>query len=103
VKNRRLFSGCDNKMMAVMDADSGKVVASPAIGEGVDANGFDPATQLAFASNGEGTLTVVHEDSPDNYTVVENVPPGEAPAPWPRPQNSQHLSARRRFRSARAR
>jgi hypothetical protein len=74
LKNRRLFSGCDNKMIAVMDADSGKVVATPAIGEGVDANGFDPATQLAFASNGEGTLTVVHEDSPDKYTVVENVP-----------------------------
>src|SRR5882672_9504433 len=45
-KSRRLFSGCDNKMMAVMDADSGKVVATPPIGEGVDANGFDPATQL---------------------------------------------------------
>jgi DNA-binding beta-propeller fold protein YncE len=74
VKNRRLFAGCDNKMMAVIDADSGKVVATPAIGEGVDANAFDPATQLAFASNGEGTLTVVHEDSPDKYTVVENVP-----------------------------
>jgi hypothetical protein len=73
LKNRRLFSGCDNKMMAVMDADSGKVVATPAIGEGVDANGFDPATQLAFASNGEGTLTVVHQDSPDKYTIVENV------------------------------
>jgi hypothetical protein len=73
-KNRRLFSGCDNKMMAVMDADSGKVVATPPIGEGVDANGFDPATQFAFASNGEGTLTVVHEDSPDKFTVVENVP-----------------------------
>ena len=73
-KNRRLFSGCDNKMMAVMDADSGKVVATPPIGEGVDANGFDPATQLAFASNGDGTLTVVHEDSPDKFTVVENVP-----------------------------
>jgi len=73
-KNRRLFSGCDNKMMAVMDADSGKVVATPPIGEGVDANGFDPATQLAFASNGDGTLTVVHEDSPDRFTVVENVP-----------------------------
>src|SRR6266849_5626990 len=73
-KNRRLFSGCDNKMMAVMDADSGKVVATPPIGEGVDANGFDPATQLAFASNGDGTLTVVHEDSPDIFTVVENVP-----------------------------
>ena len=73
-KSRRLFSGCDNKMMAVMDADSGKVVATPPIGEGVDANGFDPATQLAFASNGDGTLTVVHEDSPDRFTVVENVP-----------------------------
>ncbi len=73
-KNRRLFSGCDNKMMAVMDADSGRVVATPPIGEGVDANGFDPATQLAFASNGDGTLTVVHEDSPDKFTVVENVP-----------------------------
>ena len=72
-KSRRLFSGCDNKMMAVMDADSGKVVATPPIGEGVDANGFDPATQLAFASNGDGTLTVVHEDSPDKFTVVENV------------------------------
>jgi len=74
LKNRRLFAGCDNKMMAVMDADSGKVIASPAIGEGVDAAAYDPATQLAFASNGEGTLTVVHQDSPDKYTVVENVP-----------------------------
>src|SRR6266478_894013 len=73
-KSRRLFSGCDNKMMAVMDADSGKVVATPPIGEGVDANGFDPATQLAFASSGDGTLTVVHEESPDKFTVVENVP-----------------------------
>ena len=74
LKNRRLFSGCDNKMMAVMDADSGKVIATPPIGEGVDANGYDPGPQLAFASNGEGTLTVVHQDSPDKYTVVENVP-----------------------------
>ncbi len=74
VKNRRLFAGCDNKMMAVMDADSGKVLATPAIGEGVDASAYDPALQLAFASNGEGTLTVVHQDSPDNYSIVENVP-----------------------------
>jgi len=74
LKNRRLFAGCDNKMMAVIDADSGKVIATPPIGEGVDANGFDPATQLAFASNGDGTLTVVHQDSPEKYTVVENVP-----------------------------
>lgn len=71
--HRRLFIGCRNQMMAVMDADSGKVVATVPIGNGVDGNGFDPETQLAFSSNGEGTLTVVHEDSPDKYTVVQNV------------------------------
>jgi hypothetical protein len=74
LKNRRLFAGCHNRMMAVVDADTGKVVATPAIGRGVDANRFDPATGYAFASNGEGTVTVVHEDSPDKFTVVENVP-----------------------------
>jgi hypothetical protein len=75
LKTRRLFAGCDNEMMAVVDADSGKVLATPAIGEGVDANAFDPETNLAFSSNGQaGTLTVVHEDSPDKFTVVENVP-----------------------------
>jgi hypothetical protein len=74
LKNRRLFSVCDERVMAVVDADTGKVVATPTIGEGVDASAFDPATQLAFASNGEGILTVVHEDSPDKYTIVENVP-----------------------------
>lgn len=72
-KNRRLFAGCDNKMMAVVDADTGKVIATPAIGEGVDANGFDPETGLAFASCGEGVLTVVKEESPNKFTVVENV------------------------------
>jgi DNA-binding beta-propeller fold protein YncE len=73
-KNRRLFSVCQNKMMVVMNADSGKVVATPAIGEGVDASVFDPDTQLAFASNGEGTLSVIHEDSPDKFTVMDKVP-----------------------------
>jgi DNA-binding beta-propeller fold protein YncE len=74
-KNRRLFVGCDNKMMAVVDADSGKILATPAIGEGVDATTFDPETGLAFASCGQaGALTVVHEDSPDKFSVVENVP-----------------------------
>ncbi len=72
--HRRLFSGCHNKMMVVMDADSGKVVATPAIGQGVDANAFDPGTGFAFSSNGDGTLTVVHQGSPDKYTVVDNVP-----------------------------
>src|SRR6266403_667937 len=73
-KSRRLFAVCDEKVMAVVNADTGKVVATPTIGEGVDASAFEPATQLAFASNGDGTLTVVHEDSPDKFTVVENVP-----------------------------
>jgi len=71
-KNRRLFAGCHNKVMAVVNADTGKVLATPTIGAGVDANGFDPGTQLAFSSNGDGTLTVVHEDAPDKYTVAQN-------------------------------
>jgi DNA-binding beta-propeller fold protein YncE len=72
-QNRRLFAGCDNKMMAVVDADSGKVIATPAIGDGVDANAFDPGTAMAFASCGDGHLTVVHEDSPGQFSVRENV------------------------------
>jgi DNA-binding beta-propeller fold protein YncE len=74
-KNRRLFAACDNKIMAVVNADSGKVVATPSIGDDPDAAGFDPKTQFAFSSNGgSGNLTVIHEDSPDHYSVVENVP-----------------------------
>jgi len=74
-KHRRLFAGCDNNMMAVIDTDTGKVIATPPIGAGVDADAFDPETGFAFASNGQsGTLTVVHEDSPDKFTVVEDVP-----------------------------
>jgi hypothetical protein len=74
VKNRRLFSVCDEKVMAVTDADSGKVVATPEICDGPDASAFDPGTQYAFASCGDGTLVVVHEDSPDKFTVVDRVP-----------------------------
>jgi DNA-binding beta-propeller fold protein YncE len=74
-KNRRLFVGCDNKMMAVVDADSGKVLATPAIGDGVDATEFDPETGLAFASCGaDGVLTVVKEESPSKFSVAGNVP-----------------------------
>lgn len=71
-QHRRLFVGCDNKMMAVVDADSGKVLATPAIGEGVDATAYDDATGLAFASCGEGVLTVVKEESPEKFSVAEN-------------------------------
>jgi DNA-binding beta-propeller fold protein YncE len=73
-KHMRLFSVCGNKKMAVMDATTGKVVADLPIGSGPDAAGFDPETGLAFSSNGEGTLTVVHQDSADKYSVVANVP-----------------------------
>jgi len=73
-KSRRLFSGCGNKLMSVVDADSGKLVTTLPIGDGVDANAFDPETGLAFASCGEGVLTVVHEDSANKFSVVENVP-----------------------------
>ena len=73
-KNRRLFVGCGNIVMAVVDADSGKVLATPAIGDGVDATTFDAETGLAFASCGaDGVLTVVREESPGKFTA-ENVP-----------------------------
>jgi hypothetical protein len=62
-----------NQMMAVLDADSGRVLTTLPIGRGVDANRFDPGTGLAFSSNGDGTLTVVREESPDKFSVVENV------------------------------
>jgi DNA-binding beta-propeller fold protein YncE len=70
----RLFLGCSNKLMAVVDAKTGRVVTTVPIGQGVDANGFDPSSGLAFSSNGDGTLTIAHEDSPEKFTVVANVP-----------------------------
>jgi DNA-binding beta-propeller fold protein YncE len=73
-ENRRLFAGCENKMMAVVNADTGKVIATSVIGDGVDATRYDPGTKFALASNGEGTLTVVKQESPNKYTVLDNVP-----------------------------
>ena len=72
-KHSRLFSTGANKTLVILDASTGKVVTTLPIGSGVDAAGFDPETGLAFSSNGDGTLTVIHEDSPDKFTVVENV------------------------------
>ena len=72
-KNHRLFIVCDNKKMVVMNYDTGKIVADLPIGEGTDAAGFDPNTNLAFSSNGEGNLTIVREDSKDKYSVIETV------------------------------
>jgi YVTN family beta-propeller protein len=70
--NRRLFIDCRSKVMAVMNADTGKVIATLPIGDHVDATAFDPASRLVFNSNGEGTITVIRQDSPDKYSVVEN-------------------------------
>ena len=73
--NRRAFSVCDDKTMVVTDIDSGKVVATPAIGQGPDAAAFDAQRGLAYSSNGQdGTLTILHQDSPDSYSLVANVP-----------------------------
>ena len=73
-RTRRLFPVCDNKMMAVVDADSGKVVTTVPIGEGPDAAGYDAARKLVFSSNGhDGTLTVVKQEGADKYTVAETV------------------------------
>ena len=69
----RLFSGCRSGVMAVSDYQCGKVVATLPIGMGVDGAGYDPAAGNAFASNADGTLTVIHQDSPDQYHVAESV------------------------------
>jgi YVTN family beta-propeller protein len=72
-ESRRLFVGCRSKVMAVLNADSGQVIATLPIGDHVDATVFDPATKMIFNSNGEGTITVIHEDSADKYSLVETV------------------------------
>lgn len=71
-KNRRLFSGCD-KLMAIVDADSGKVVSTLPICDGVDATAYDDETHLAFASCHDGKLTVIQEESPNKFSVAETV------------------------------
>lgn len=70
---RRLFAGCGNHLMAVVDADSGKVVTTMPIGDHVDAAAFDPETKLIFMSNGDGSVDIFHEDSADHFSVVEKV------------------------------
>jgi hypothetical protein len=73
VAHHRLFLGCGNNKMVMMDSTTGKVVADVPIGQKVDANAFDPATQLVFASCGDGTVTIAHEDSPEKLTVVQTL------------------------------
>jgi DNA-binding beta-propeller fold protein YncE len=70
-ENHRLFSVCSNKLMVVADAINGKIITTLPIGEGCDGVAFDPVTKRIFASNGEGNITVVQQDGPDKYTVIE--------------------------------
>ena len=70
----RLFLACENQMMAVVDAKTGKVVTTVPTGKGADGAAYDPALRLVFIPNGEGKLTVIHQDTPDKYTLVENAP-----------------------------
>jgi DNA-binding beta-propeller fold protein YncE len=72
--HHRLFSGCRSGLMAVSDYQAGKVVATVPIGTGVDGAAYDPTPGNAFASNADGTLTVIRQDSPDQYHVLENLP-----------------------------
>jgi len=67
---RRLFIGCRNKLMALVDADTGRVIVTLPIGSGVDAAAFDAATKLVYFSNGDGTVDIFHEDSPDRLSVA---------------------------------
>jgi len=74
VKTKRLFAGCDNKLLVVLDAKDGKVVKELPIGDGCDGVVFDPAFGLIYSANGEGTITMIKEKTANDYTVVENVP-----------------------------
>jgi DNA-binding beta-propeller fold protein YncE len=77
IRRQRLFSGCRSGVMAVSDYKNGKIVATVPIGQGVDGAGYDPGRRDAYASNADGTLTIIHQDTPDKYHVVESVSTGE--------------------------
>ncbi len=71
-ENGRLYSACSNRLMTVSDIKAGKVIATVPIGAGVDGAAYDPVSRLAFSSNGEGTLTVIREESPGKFAVLDN-------------------------------
>jgi YVTN family beta-propeller protein len=75
VSDGRLFAGCDNEVMAIVDANSGKVIATEKVGKGVDASAYDHGVHQAYTSNGrDGTITVVKENGPNDFAVAETVP-----------------------------
>ena len=73
VENKRLFVGCRSKQLAVLSADTGKIVFTAPIGERVDAGGFDSKTRLVYLSTGDGKVFVFHQDSPDKYSVAQEI------------------------------
>jgi DNA-binding beta-propeller fold protein YncE len=73
LQHHRLFIGCSNKLMVMMDSSNGKVIATVPIDNGVDANAFDPDSQLVFSANGEGTVTIAHLDNPSQLTILQTL------------------------------
>ena len=73
-QNKRLFSGCENKMLVILNAENGKLITTVPIGESCDGVAFDAKNRQIFSSNGDGSLTVIKENSADNYSVVGNFP-----------------------------
>jgi YVTN family beta-propeller protein len=73
VEHHRLFTVCSNKLMVILDSDNGNVIASLPIGDRTDGCTFDPGTGLAFSANGEGTMTVIQEETPSKFSVLETV------------------------------
>ncbi len=72
--HERVFAGCHSGVVAIVNGNTGKVIATPKIGQGIDASRFDPGTQLLFTSQGDGTITVIHEDSPNHFTRLGDIP-----------------------------
>jgi WD40 repeat protein len=72
-EHHRVFAGCHSGVVAIVNTDNGKVVATPNIGKGVDASRFDPNTQMLFTSQGDGTISVFHEDSPDQFKPLGDI------------------------------
>ena len=72
-EHKRLFIGCANKLMVIMDSGNGNIIATLPIGDGVDATAFDPESSSAFSSNRDGTLTIIKEESPDRFSALDNV------------------------------
>jgi YVTN family beta-propeller protein len=73
-ENSRLFLGCRSKLMAVVNAENGSVVASYPIGDHADATAFDPAARIAFTSTGDGNIFAFHQDSPNSYSALPPIP-----------------------------